>query len=176
MHPHLESNAAAHVVQRKGDYASARAAADVLIKRRFLYDRGVAAAIENRAVAVEWNPRAEEMTIWDTTQAPIPIRNGLAKMLGLLESQVRVVAPFVGGGFGPKIMMFYPEELLLPWAAMRLERPLKWTEDRHGELLRDDAGTRTGARIGDGAVEGRAHSRRARLVSCAIRAPTIRTA
>ena len=130
VHPHLESNAAAHVVQRKGDYASARAAADVLIKRRFLYDRGVAAAIENRAVAVDWNPRAEEMTIWDTTQAPIPIRNGLAKMLGLLESQVRVVAPFVGGGFGPKIMMFYPEELLLPWAAMRLERPLKWTEDR----------------------------------------------
>ena len=51
-------------------------------------------------------------------------------MLGLLESQVRVVAPFVGGGFGPKIMMFYPEELLLPWAAMRLGRPLKWTEDR----------------------------------------------
>ena len=51
-------------------------------------------------------------------------------MLGLLESQVNVIAPFVGGGFGPKIMMFYPEELLLPWAAMRLNRPLKWTEDR----------------------------------------------
>ena len=51
-------------------------------------------------------------------------------MLGLLESQVHVIAPFVGGGFGPKIMMFYPEELLLPWAAMRLDRPLKWTEDR----------------------------------------------
>lgn len=130
VHPHLSSNAAAHVVQRKGDYATARKAADLLIKRRFAYDRGVAAAIENRAVAVEWDPRSEEMTIWDTTQAPIPIRNGLARMLGLLESQVRVVAPFVGGGFGPKIMMFYPEELLLPWAAMRLSRPLKWTEDR----------------------------------------------
>lgn len=130
VHPHLDSNAAANVVQRKGDYASARAAAHLVVKRRFLYDRGVAAAIENRAVAVDWNPRSEEMTIWDTTQAPIPIRNGLAKMLGLLESQVRVIAPFVGGGFGPKIMMFYPEELMLPWAAMRLGRPLKWTEDR----------------------------------------------
>ena len=74
--------------------------------------------------------RSEELTIWDTTQAPIPIRNGLAQMLGLLESQVNVIAPFVGGGFGPKIMMFYPEELLLPWAAIRLNRPLKWTEDR----------------------------------------------
>ena len=130
VHEHLTSNAAAHVVQRKGDYASARKRADVILKRRFLYDRGAAAAIENRAVAVEWNAQAEELTIWDTTQAPIPIRNGLARMLGLLESQVNVIAPFVGGGFGPKIMMFYPEELLLPWAAMRLNRPLKWAEDR----------------------------------------------
>ncbi|MGH2708222.1 MAG: molybdopterin cofactor-binding domain-containing protein, partial [Actinomycetota bacterium] len=65
-----------------------------------------------------------------TTQAPIPIRNGLAAQLGLLESQVRVIAPFIGGGFGPKIMMFYPEEVLLPWAAIQLGRPLKWIEDR----------------------------------------------
>ena len=130
VHEQLESNAAAHVVQRKGDYASARAAADVVIARRFLYDRGAAAAIENRAILAHWDSHAEELTVWDTTQAPIPIRNGLAARLGLLESQVRVVAPFVGGGFGPKIMMFYPEELMLPWASMRLGRPLKWTEDR----------------------------------------------
>ena len=51
-------------------------------------------------------------------------------MLGLSERQVRVIAPFVGGGFGPKIMMFYPEETLVPWAAMRLNRPVKWIEDR----------------------------------------------
>jgi carbon-monoxide dehydrogenase large subunit len=130
VHEHLDSNLAAHVVQRKGDYAAARARADVLIKRRLLYDRGASGAIENRAIVAQWDAQAEELTIWDTTQAPIPIRNGLAARLGLLESQVRVVAPFVGGGFGPKIMMFYPEELLLPWAALRLGRPIKWTEDR----------------------------------------------
>jgi carbon-monoxide dehydrogenase large subunit len=130
VHEHLESNLAAHVVQRKGAYETARGSADVVVGRRFLYDRGAAAAIENRAVVAHWDPQAEELTIWDTTQAPIPIRNGLAAKLGLLESQVRVVAPFVGGGFGPKIMMFYPEELMVAWAAMRLGRPLKWTEDR----------------------------------------------
>jgi aerobic carbon-monoxide dehydrogenase large subunit len=43
---------------------------------------------------------------------------------------VRVIAPFIGGGFGPKIMMFYPDEVLLPWAAMKLDRPIKWIEDR----------------------------------------------
>lgn len=130
IHEHLNSNVAAHVVQRKGDYGAVKGRADVVVKRRFHYDRGVSAPIENRVVAVEWNAKSEELTIWDTTQAPIPIRNGLARMLGLLESQVNVIAPFVGGGFGPKIMMFYPEELMLPWAAMRLKRPLKWTEDR----------------------------------------------
>ncbi len=130
VHEHLDSNAAAHVVQRKGDYGAARARAGAIISRRFTYDRGAAAALENRAVVAVWDAQAEELTIWDTTQAPIPIRNGLAARLGLLESQVRVVAPFVGGGFGPKIMMFYPEELLVPWASMRLARPIKWTEDR----------------------------------------------
>jgi carbon-monoxide dehydrogenase large subunit len=130
VHEHLDSNAAAHVLQRKGDYAAAKARADLVVTRRFVYDRGASAAIENRAVVAHWDTQAEELTIWDTTQAPIPIRNGLAARLGLLESQVRVVAPFVGGGFGPKIMMFYPEELLVPWASMQLGRPVKWSEDR----------------------------------------------
>jgi len=130
VHEDLDSNAAARVLQRKGDYAAARAGADAVIGRRFTYDRGAAAALENRCVLASWDRQAEELTIWDTTQAPIPIRNGLAARLGLLESQVRVVAPFVGGAFGPKIMMFYPEELLVPWASMHLARPIKWTEDR----------------------------------------------
>lgn len=130
VHEQLDSNAAAHVVQKKGDYEAARARADIVVSRRFLYDRGASAAIENRAVVAHWDPQAEDLTIWDTTQAPIPIRNGLAARLGLSESQVRVVAPFVGGGFGPKIMMFYPEELLIPWVSMQLHRPVKWTEDR----------------------------------------------
>jgi carbon-monoxide dehydrogenase large subunit len=130
VHDDVGSNVAARVVQTKGDYAAARAAADLIVSRRFSYDRGASAAIENRAVVAQWDSKAEELTIWDTTQAPIPIRNGMAARLGLLESQVRVVAPFVGGGFGPKIMMFYPEELVVPWAAMRIGRPIKWTEDR----------------------------------------------
>src|SRR5438309_2325002 len=120
----------AHARLKRIDVSAARATAHKVITRRFLYDRGISAAIENRAVAARWDARAEELTVWDTTQAPIPIRNGLAAMLGLLESQVRVIAPFVGGGFGPKIMMFYPEEVLVPWAAIRLGRPVKWTEDR----------------------------------------------
>lgn len=135
VHDDLSDNVGAHVVQTKGDYEVAKADADLVIRRRFHYDRGTAAAIENRGIVARWDDRAQRLTVWDTTQAPIPIRNGLAAMLGLTENQVRVIAPFIGGGFGPKIMMFYPEEVLVPWAAMQLGRPLKWIEDRSENFL-----------------------------------------
>ena len=86
--------------------------------------------MENRGIVASWDDKSQHLTVWDTTQAPIAIRNGLAAMLGLSEHQVRVIAPFIGGGFGPKIMMFYPEEVLLAWATMQLGCPLKWIEDR----------------------------------------------
>lgn len=130
VHDDLESNLAAFVRQTKGDYAAVRGEADLLLERRFYYDHGIAAAMENRGIVASWDDRAQQLEIWDTTQAPIAIRNGLAAMLGLAESQVRVIAPFIGGGFGPKIMMFYPEEVLLPWLSMRLGKPIKWIEDR----------------------------------------------
>jgi carbon-monoxide dehydrogenase large subunit len=135
VHEDVGSNIAAHVIQTKGDYAAARAQTDVVITRRLLYDRGTAAPIETRGVVAHFDHLAHHLTVWDSTQAPIPIRNGLAQMLGLSERQVRVIAPFIGGGFGPKIMMFYPEETLVPWVTMRLGRPVKWIEDRLENFL-----------------------------------------
>lgn len=130
LHEDLKDNLAAHVVQQKGNYEKAKSQADLVISREFFYDRGTAAAMENRGIVASWDAKAGRLTIWDTTQAPVIIRNGIASMLGLSEHQVRVVAPFIGGGFGPKILMFYPEEMLLPWIAMQLDRPVKWIEDR----------------------------------------------
>jgi CO/xanthine dehydrogenase Mo-binding subunit len=130
VHEDLDSNLAAHMIQGKGDYAKARAEADVVISRKIIIDRGAAAAMENRGIVADWDAKSQHLTVWDTTQAPIPIRNGLAAQLGLSESQVRVIAPFIGGGFGPKMMMFYPEEMLIPWISMQLGHPIKWIEDR----------------------------------------------
>jgi len=130
VHDDLESNLAAHLAQGKGDYEAARAQADLVVKRRIVIDRGAAAAMENRGIVAYWEKKSQQLTLWDTTQSPIPIRNGLAGMFGLSEHQVRVIAPFIGGAFGPKIMMFYPEEVLLTWATLKLGRPLKWIEDR----------------------------------------------
>jgi len=130
VHDDVRGNLAAHVRQSRGNYAAARARADRVISRRFFYDHGASSPIETRGIVASWDARSGRLTVWDTTQAPVFLRNGLAGMLGLSERQVRVIAPFVGGGFGPKIMLFYPEEVVIPWAAKKLDRPVKWIEDR----------------------------------------------
>ncbi|HSB90830.1 MAG TPA: xanthine dehydrogenase family protein molybdopterin-binding subunit [Anaerolineales bacterium] len=135
VHDDLDSNLAAHVIQERGNYEEAKRQAHLVLHRRLTYDHGAAAALENRGLVAVWEARQAKLTVWDTTQAPIPIRNGLAARLGLAEHQVRVIAPFVGGGFGPKIMMFYPEELIVPWLALQLGRPVKWIEDRAENFL-----------------------------------------
>jgi carbon-monoxide dehydrogenase large subunit len=130
VHDDVRGNVAAHLRQSRGNYAAARAKADRIVARRFSYDHGASSPIETRGIVAKWDARATQLTIWDTTQAPVFLRNGLAGMLDLSERQVRVIAPFVGGGFGPKIMLFYPEEVVVPWAAIKLNRPVKWIEDR----------------------------------------------
>ena len=132
------NNVNAHVTQVKGDGANfdtIAAEAHTVIKRRFYYDHGSSAPMECRGIVADWNRRAQKLTMWDTTQAPVFVRNGMAAFLGLSENNVRVIAPFIGGGFGPKIMMFYPEEMLVPWLSMQLDRPIKWIEDRAEHFL-----------------------------------------
>jgi aerobic carbon-monoxide dehydrogenase large subunit len=130
VHDEVRGNIAAHVRQSRGNYTAARGRAEHVVTRRFRYDRGASSPIETRGMVAHWDARANHLTMWDTTQAPVFLRNGLAAMLGLSERQMRLIAPFVGGGFGPKIMLFYPEEVVVPWAAMKLNRPVKWIEDR----------------------------------------------
>ena len=150
VHDDVAGNVAAHVHQRKGDYIAAAAKADHVIRRRFRYDRGASNPIETRGIVASWDARAGHLTVWDTTQAPVFLRNGLAGMLGLSERQVRVIAPFVGGAFGPKIMLFYPEEVVLPWVAIRTQSPGEMDRGSARAFLRYDAGTRSDPRRRDG--------------------------
>ncbi|HSG15644.1 MAG TPA: xanthine dehydrogenase family protein molybdopterin-binding subunit [Anaerolineae bacterium] len=164
VHEDVGSNIAAHCVQTRSSdagesYEEARSKADLVIKRRMYYDHGTAAAMENRGIVADWDQRRRRLTVWDTTQAPIPVRNGLAAILGLAENRVRVIAPFIGGGFGPKILMFYPEEMLVPWLAMQHGRPVKWIEDRSENFLattqeRDQSHDVEGAFTSDGLILG----------------------
>jgi len=135
IHDDTGSNLAAHVIQEKGNVDAAFAKAALTIKRKFYYDHGTAAPMETRGMIASWDRFGNSMMVWDTTQAPIVIRNMLAGRLGLSEHQIRVVAPFIGGGFGPKIMMMYPEEMAIPWVAMQLGCPVKWIEDRRENFI-----------------------------------------
>ena len=130
VHADVPGNRAARLVQRVGDPDAAFAQAAHVLRERLYIERSCGSPIEARGVVAEHDARTGQLRVWSSTQAPLPIKNGLARIFGLPEFKVEVVAPDTGGGFGTKIMLFYPEEILVPYAAMRLGRPVKWTEDR----------------------------------------------
>ncbi len=135
VHTDIPGNVAAHFVQTVGDPDKVFADAPHIIRETLLMDRGAAMPMECRGVLARWDAYEGLLTCWISTQGPIPIRNGLAAIFQLPEHKVRVIAPDVGGGFGTKIMMFYPEEILTPFAAIRLGRPVKWIEDRREHFI-----------------------------------------
>jgi len=130
VHGDTPNNIAAHLVQPVGDVDAAFARAAHIFRRHVQLDRSASQPLETRGVVARFDRFEQALTVWDSTQGPISIRNGLAVLFGLPADKVRVTAPDVGGGFGVKIMLFYPDEVLVPLAAMRLGRPVKWIEDR----------------------------------------------
>jgi carbon-monoxide dehydrogenase large subunit len=135
LHADVPGNVAAHLVQVVGDPDAVFASAPHVVRETIVMDRGTAMPMECRGVLARWDAHEGMLTCWISTQGPIPIRNGLAAIFHLPEHKVRVIAPDVGGGFGTKIMMFYPEEILTPFAAIRLGRPVKWIEDRREHFI-----------------------------------------
>ena len=118
----------------KGDAAATIARAPRRLKRRFTHHRYVALPMECRGVVGLYEPRTDSVTIWSSTQVVHWLKREAAGVLGLPEARVRCVAPDVGGGFGVKGHV-YPEDLLIPYLARRLGRPVKWIEDRHEHML-----------------------------------------
>ncbi len=112
-----------------GDYAAAKAAADVVVSRRFIQQRLLPSAMEPRAVVVAPIAAADEYTVYSSTQIPHVLRVMLALTTGIPEHKLRVITPDVGGGFGSKLNV-YAEEVIALILAKRLGRPVRWTESR----------------------------------------------
>ena len=134
VHRDLGTNAVAELHVEKGNVAAAMAGAPHRIKRRFVHHRYAAMAMECRGVVAEYDRRTDSLTVWSSTQVVHWVRKELAVTLGLPEEKIRVIAPDVGGGFGGKGHV-YPEDLIIPYLARRLGRPVKWIEDRHEHIL-----------------------------------------
>jgi aerobic carbon-monoxide dehydrogenase large subunit len=118
----------------KGDAAAALARAPRTLKRRFHHHRYAAMPMECRGVVGLYDHRTDSVTIWSATQVVHWVRREASSVLSLPEARVRCVALDVGGGFGVKGHV-YPEDLLIPYLARRLGRPVKWIEDRREHLL-----------------------------------------
>ena len=134
IHPHLGTNVAMRSVQEGGDIEKAFAQAAHIVRQRYEIPRLAPSSMETRGVIGNYDASGDLLTVWDSTQAPNQIKRYLAQMLGRPEESIRVVAPDVGGSFGIKDCMF-SEDVLMPFLALRLQKPVKWVEDRQESLI-----------------------------------------
>ncbi len=128
------TNVAAVISAIRGDADAAFRTAPYTRKERFHVQRHTAVPMEPRGLMAEWEAKAGRLTLYGAAKVAFPNRRMLAKMMNLPEDAVSLVENDVGGGFGTR-GEFYPEDFLIPFAARRLNRPVKWIEDRREHLL-----------------------------------------
>jgi CO/xanthine dehydrogenase Mo-binding subunit len=130
----FEGNLLAHSTIVKGDAAAAMAEADVVVKGRYMADGAHGVPIEPRAVVADW--QGDHVTVWSSTQTPFSARSGVATTLGIPESNVRIVVPLLGGGFGSKCDFHY--EAHVAALARAAGRPVKLVFSREEEFIAPD--------------------------------------
>jgi carbon-monoxide dehydrogenase large subunit len=134
VHDSAPGNIAMRLVQRCGDAEAGLKVAPHRLVERFRITRGGGQPIETRGVIAEYDPDSEELRVWSSTQEPHTVRDTIATVLAIPQHRVRVLTPDTGGGFGAKLNV-YPEEVLIPWLALRLRCPVKWVESRREHML-----------------------------------------
>src|SRR6266699_4300592 len=159
VHPDVPGNVAGHLVQSNGDAPAAISAAPHTLELDLYIERSASTPLEGRGVLARWDTESRRLRIWTSTQTSTGVRAAVAAKLGLALADVDVITPDVGGGFGVKIVHPWPEEVLVPWAARQLGRPVKFTEDRIEHFLSSahERGQRHRVRVGfdgDGRVLG----------------------
>jgi carbon-monoxide dehydrogenase large subunit len=134
VHSGATDNLVAAFTTGYGNVDAAFAGAAHVIKESFWLHRGCGQAMETRGCVGSYDAVDDKLTMWSSTQTPLVAARLLAELLGREESSVRVIAPNVGGGFGPKLV-FYPEEAAVAIAALISGRPVKWIEDRREHFI-----------------------------------------
>ena len=133
IHEDWPDNLAVSFTAQVGDPDAVFRTAPVVIAERIAVQRYAGMPLEPRAVLAVPDTRDGGIAVWDSTQLPHLVQKTLMEALGLPAHRVRVVTPDVGGGFGTKCSI-YPEDVLIPVAAMRLGHPVKWVETRREHL------------------------------------------
>jgi carbon-monoxide dehydrogenase large subunit len=135
VHPDVPDNVAAHMVQSTGDAEAAIAEAPYTVELDLAVERSASMPLEGKGVYARWDGDDRSLRVHSSTQTSTSVRFALAAKLNIPVDRVEVITPDVGGGFGVKIMHPWPEEVLVPWAAIRLRREVKWVEDRREHFI-----------------------------------------
>lgn len=133
VHQDIGTNLAFTHVHKNGDIDAAFKQADRVVKARLVNQRLAPVSMEPRGVLAQYLPGEKTLTVWSSTQIPHLLKTQVAVMVGMPEHSVRVITPEVGGGFGSKLNV-YSEEAVVPFASMKLGRPVKWTEQRRENI------------------------------------------
>jgi aerobic carbon-monoxide dehydrogenase large subunit len=115
-------------------FDSKAAAAYRRVKVDIRSGRQNATPMEPRAAHAAWDPASQRVTLHCSTQMPHAMRTIIAELIGMPESDLRVIAPDVGGGFGQKTALG-PELVVVTWLARKLKTSIAWTEDRRENLV-----------------------------------------
>jgi carbon-monoxide dehydrogenase large subunit len=134
LHEQYGTNLIGEFMVEKGNTEAALAAAPHRLTRRFHHHRYAAMPMECRGVVGSHDARTDGMTIWSACQVVHWLRREASTVLAMPEARIRCVALDVGGGFGVKGHV-YPEDLLIPFLARAVGRPVKWVEDRYEHLI-----------------------------------------
>jgi aerobic carbon-monoxide dehydrogenase large subunit len=134
IHETLGTNIALRLRQRAGDMDAAFAQANHVIRQQYVVPRLAPAPLETRGVVAHYQPQENLLTVWNSTQAAQRVKHYLSRLLNRPEEALRVIAPDVGGSFGVKDCIF-PEDVLIPYLALRLGKPVKWVEERRENML-----------------------------------------
>jgi len=129
VHEQYQTNQIGHFVIEKGNTAAALVSAPHRLRRSFYTHRYAGMPMECRGVVSEYDRRSDSVTIWSSTQMVHWVRREAAAVLRLPEARVRAVALDVGGGFGTKGHV-YSEDMLIPFLARLVGRPVRWIEER----------------------------------------------
>lgn len=153
VHPGTESNMYIEVPAAPNpELAAILANAPVVLTETFHQHRYSTVPLETRGVVSLWDPRREDLTVWISTQGPHGDRAQFARLLGIDDSQVRVIMPDTGGSFGLK-MFPSPDELAVIVASKHGGRPLKWIQDRRENLMADEQARGDSANVTFAATE-----------------------
>ena len=134
LHHDAKDNVASNFVQQKGDVVAAFKKAEHITKLRFTSGRHSGVPLETRGLIANYDATQEKLKVWGPTKVTHFNRGVLAHMLDMEEHTIEMIEPDVGGGFGVR-GEFYPEDYLIPYAALMLKRPVKWIEDRLENLM-----------------------------------------